>query len=226
MILIRSEQPRSLVCVVHSRVRAPSVPFSSLTQSCPTLQPHGLRHTRPPCSSPTPRAYLNSCPLSRWCHPTISSSVIPFSSRLQSLPESGSFSSESVLCIRQPKYLSFSFNISPSNEYSGLISFRMDWLDLLAVRGTLWESNVGTDLTGGRAQVVKQAMGSGCKYRWSLITRLPLTSCCVAQLLVGRGSIPCPWGVRTPALCDLSLRLTWLTEQDFKEGRITFQARN
>ena len=64
------------------------------------------------------------------------SSVIPFSSRLQSLPASGSFH-ESVLRIMWPKYWSFSFSISPSNEYSGLISFRMDWLDLLAVQGTL-----------------------------------------------------------------------------------------
>jgi len=68
-------------------------------------------------------------------HPTISSSVVPFSSRLQFLPASGSF--KSVLCIRWPKCWSFSFNISPSNEYSGLISFRVDWLDLLAVHGTL-----------------------------------------------------------------------------------------
>ena len=68
-----------------------SVPFSSVARSCPTLQPHGLQHTRPPCPSPTPRAYSNSCPLSQWCHPTISSSVIPFSSSLQSFPASGSF---------------------------------------------------------------------------------------------------------------------------------------
>ena len=69
--------------------------FSSVQFSCSvvsdSLQPHGLQHTRPPCSSPTPRVYSNSCPLSQWCHPTISSSVIPFSSRLQSLPASGSF---------------------------------------------------------------------------------------------------------------------------------------
>ena len=186
-----------------------------------SLQPHGLQHARPPCPSPTPRAYSNSCPLSRWCHPTISSSVILFSSYLQSFPASKSFqmsqffttmlvcipnlcqfssvqslsrvrlfatpwiaarqaslsitnsrsslrrtsiesvmpsshlilsspllpssifpsikvfSSESALHIRWPKYWSFSFNISPFNEYSGLISFRMDWLDLLAVQGTL-----------------------------------------------------------------------------------------
>ena len=71
------------------------------------------------------------------CHPAISSSVVPFSSCLQTFPASGSFPMDSVLYIRWPKYWSFSFNISPSNEYSVLISFRMDWLDLLAVQGTL-----------------------------------------------------------------------------------------
>ena len=87
--------------------------------------------TRPPCPSPTSGAYSNSCPSSWWCHPTISSSVVPFSSCL--LPSIRVFSSESVLRIRWPEYWSFSFNISPSNEYSGLISFRMDWFDLPAV---------------------------------------------------------------------------------------------
>ena len=67
-----------------------SVQFSSVTQSCHSLQPHELQHTRPPCPSPTPRVYPNSCPLSRWCHPTTSSSVIPCSSSLQSFPASGS----------------------------------------------------------------------------------------------------------------------------------------
>ena len=86
-----------------------------------------------PCPSPTPRACSDSYPSSWWCHPTISSSIIPFFSRCQSFSASGSFSNESALCIRWPKYWRFSFNISPSNEYSGLISFRMDWLDLLAV---------------------------------------------------------------------------------------------
>jgi len=68
-----------------------SVLFSSAAQSCPTLQPHGLQHSRPPCPSPAPKSCSNSCPLSRWCHPTISSSVTPFSSCLQSCPASGSF---------------------------------------------------------------------------------------------------------------------------------------
>ena len=56
-----------------------------------SLRPHGWQHTRPPCASPTPRVYSNSCPLSRWCHPIISSSVVPFSSCLQSFPALGSF---------------------------------------------------------------------------------------------------------------------------------------
>ena len=102
-----------------------------------SLRPHGLRQASPPCPPPTPRAYLNSSPSGQWCHPTVSSSVVPFSSHLQSFPSIKIFSSESVLCIRWPKYWSFSFNINPSNEYSGLISFRIVWLDLLAVQGTL-----------------------------------------------------------------------------------------
>ena len=69
---------------------SPSVQFSHSVVSN-SLWPHGLQHTRPPCPSPTPGVYSNSCPLSQWCHPTRSSSVIPFSSRLQSLPASGSF---------------------------------------------------------------------------------------------------------------------------------------
>ena len=64
--------------------------FISATQSCP-FQPHGLQHARLPYPSPTPRACSNSCPLSQWCHPTISSSAVPFSSCLQSFPASGSF---------------------------------------------------------------------------------------------------------------------------------------
>ena len=110
--------------------------FSSVAQSCPTLRPHESQHARPPCPSPTPGVHPNSCPLSRWCHPAISSSVVSFSSCLQSLLASV-FSNESTLRMRWPKYWSFSFSISPSNEHPGLISFRMGWLDLLAVQGTL-----------------------------------------------------------------------------------------
>ena len=112
-----------------------SVQFSSLVLlDC--LWSHGLQHARSPCPSPTPRRYPNSCPLSRWCHPNISSSVVPFSSHLQSFPASRSFQMSQFFAIRWPKYWSFSFNISPANEHSGLISFRMDWLGLLAVQGT------------------------------------------------------------------------------------------
>ena len=113
-----------------------SVQFSHSVLSH-SLRPHGLQHASPPCPSPTSRVDWNSCPLTRWCHPIISSSVIPFISCLQSFPASGSFQMSQFLLISWLKYWSFSFSISPSNEYSGLISFRMDWLDLLAVQGTL-----------------------------------------------------------------------------------------
>ena len=98
-----------------------------------SLWPRGLQHTRLPCPSSSPGACSNSCPLSQWCHPTISPSVVPFSSCIQSSPASGSFLMS--LCIRWPKY--WSFSISPSNEYSGLISLRFDWFDLLAAQETL-----------------------------------------------------------------------------------------
>ena len=166
-----------------------SVQFSHSVMS-DSSRPHGLKHTRLPCPSPTPRACSNSSPSSQWCYPTISSSVVPFSPcpfiqfssvllrltlcypidcsspgfpvhhQLLELaqahvhrvgdairpshlllflplvfPSIRVFSNESVLHIRWPKY--WSFSISLSNEYSGLISFRMDWFDLLAVQGTL-----------------------------------------------------------------------------------------
>ena len=87
-----------------------SVQFSSVAQLCLTLWPHESQHTRPPCPSPTPGVHSDSRPLSLWCHPTISSSVVPFSSCPQSLPASV-FSNESTLHIRWPKYWSFSFRL-------------------------------------------------------------------------------------------------------------------
>ena len=106
-----------------------------------SLWPHGLQHARVPCPSTTLGACSNSCPLSQWYHPTISSSVIQPSHPLLLLPSIFPsirvFSSKSVLRIKWPKYWSFSFSISLSSDYSGLISFRIDWFDLLAVLGTL-----------------------------------------------------------------------------------------
>ena len=113
-----------------------SVQFSHLVASN-SLRPHGLQHARIPCLSPTPGAYSNSCPLGQWCHPTISSSLIPISYQLQWFPASGSFQMSQVFTSGGHSIWSFSFSISPSNEYSGLISFRMDWIHLLAVQGTL-----------------------------------------------------------------------------------------
>ena len=121
-----------------------SVQFSPSVVSN-SLWPHELQHARSSYPSLSPRVCSNSCPLSRWCHPTISSSVVPFSScpffspfsSPSIFPSIRVFSNESVLHIRWPKYWSFSFTVSPSIEYSGLISFRTDWLDLLAVQVTL-----------------------------------------------------------------------------------------
>ena len=105
--------------------------FSSVqfTQSYPTLC-DPMNHSTPPCPSPTPGVHPNPCPLSWWCHPTISSSVVPFSSCPQSIPSIRGFSNKQDLHIRWPNYWSFRFSISPSNEYSRLISFRIDWFDL------------------------------------------------------------------------------------------------
>ena len=108
-----------------------SVQFSRSVTS-ESLPPHRLQHARPPCPSPTPGVCSYSCPLSRWCHSTISSSVVPFS-HLQSFPASGSFPmSQFFASGGQSTGVS---NISPSNEHSELISFRMDWLIFLLFKG-------------------------------------------------------------------------------------------
>ena len=139
-----------------------SVQFSHSVVSDSLWPPWTTTCQASPCPSPTPRVYSNSCPWSQWCHPTISSSVIPFSSCLQSFPASGSFqmsqfftwggqsigvsasasvfSNKLALPIRWPKDWSFSF--SPSNEYSGLVSFRIDWFYLLAVQWTVFFSTI------------------------------------------------------------------------------------
>ena len=115
--------------------------FSSVQFSCSvlsdSLRPHGLQHTRPPCPSSTPGVYSN---------PMSIKSVMPSDHLIlcrplrllpSVFPSIRVFPNESALHIRWPKYWNFSFSISPSNEHPGLISFRMDWLDLLAVQGTL-----------------------------------------------------------------------------------------
>ena len=101
-----------------------------------SLWPYGLQHTRLPCLSLSPGVSSNLYPLSHWCYLTITFSPSPFPAFNLSQHQIF-FPSESALHIRLPQYCSFSFSISPSNEYSGMISFMMDWLDLLAVQGTL-----------------------------------------------------------------------------------------
>ena len=115
--------------------------LSSVQFSCSvvsdSLRPHGLQHTRLPCPTPTTRVYSNSCPLSRRCHPTISSSVIPFSCRLQSFPESGSFQMSQFFASGDQSTGASASASSPSSKYSGLIFFRIEWFDRLAVQGIL-----------------------------------------------------------------------------------------
>ena len=112
----------------------------SVAQSCLTLRPHGLQHARLPCPSSAPRSCLNSCSSSQWCHPTISSSTVLFSFCLQSFLASESFPMSRLFTSGGQNVgvsASAETEVSPSNEYSRLISFRMDWLDLLADQGTL-----------------------------------------------------------------------------------------
>ena len=102
-----------------------------------SLRPHEPQHTRPPCLSPTPGVHPNPRPSSRWCHSIISSSVVPFSSCPQSFPASGSFlMSQLFTSGGQSLGASTSTSVLPMNT-QGPISFRMDWLDVLAVQGTL-----------------------------------------------------------------------------------------
>ena len=117
-----------------------------------SLRPHESQHARPPCPSPTPGVHSDSVmPSSHLilCHPLLLLPPIPPSIRV--------FSNESALRMRWPKYWSFSFSIIPSKEHPGLISFRMDWLDLLAIQGTLKNS----------FQIVQ------CQYSWLADTFLP-----------------------------------------------------
>ena len=104
---------------------------------CNSLWPHGLQHPRPPCPSPTPGVYSNSCPLSQWCHPTISSSVIPFSSHLQSLPSSRSFQ-------RSQLFASGGQSIGVSGSTSVLLMNIQDWSSL---RWTGWISLLSKGLS-------------------------------------------------------------------------------
>ena len=114
-----------------------SVQFDSVAQLCPTLRPHGLQHARPPLSIINSRSLLKLMSIEsvlpsnhlNLCHLLL---LLP-----SIFPSIRVFSNESVLCIRWPKSWSFSFSISPSNEYSGLISFTIDWLDRLTAQGTL-----------------------------------------------------------------------------------------
>ena len=132
---------KKAVVYIHNGIFS-SVQFSRSVMS-DFLRPHELQHARPPCQKTTPRVHSDSRPSSQWCHPAISSFVVPFFSCPQSLPASESFPMSQLFAwggqstgVSALAWI-FSFSIIPSKEHPGLISFRMDWLDLLAVQGTL-----------------------------------------------------------------------------------------
>ena len=129
---------RNLYAGQEATVRTRHETISSVQFSCSvvsnSLRPHEPQHSRPLCPSPSPRVYSNSCPMIPSNHLILCHLLLL---PLSIFPSIRVFSNESVFRIRWPKYWSFSFSINPSNEYSGLISFRMDWLDLLAFQGTL-----------------------------------------------------------------------------------------
>ena len=144
-----------------SKVRCCKEQYWSVQFSCSvvsdSLQPHESQRSRPPLSitnsqsSPKLMSIESVMPSSHLilCRPLLLLPPIPPSIRV--------FSNESTLCMRWPKYWSFSFSISPSNEHLGLISFRMDWLDLLEVQGTLGTWNVRS-MNQGKLEVVQQEM--------------------------------------------------------------------
>ena len=129
-----------------------------------SLQPHELQHARLPCPLPTPGVHPNSCALSQWCHPAISSLCRP----LLLLPPitPSIFSNESTLCMRWPKYWSFSFSITPSKEYPGLISFRMDWLDLLSSKMLSKAHLTSHSRMSGSRWVIRKHYYEQSQWRW------------------------------------------------------------
>ena len=131
------------------RIPCISVKFSSVVSD--SLWPHGLQHISPPCPSPTPGVYSNSCPLSWWCHSTISSSVVLFSSCPQSFPASGSFQMSQFFTSGGQSIGVSASTISPSNEYPGLISWiQLDWfpLDLKEIKPVNAKGNQPWIFTG------------------------------------------------------------------------------
>ena len=123
------------ICTLDSWLHFPPLSYYSVQFShsvvSDSLRPHELQHTRPPCPSPTPRVYSNSCPLSQWCHPAISSSVLPFSSCLQSFPASGSFQTSQFFTVGgQSIGVSASTPVLPMNIQDWFILGWTGWISL------------------------------------------------------------------------------------------------
>ena len=161
-----------------------SVQFSHSVVS-DSLQPQGLQHTGPPCPSPTPGACSNSCPLSQWCHPTISSSVVPFSSRLQSFPASGSF-------LRSQLFASGGQSTGVSTSVSVLLMNIQDWFPL---GWAGWISLQSLESLGKSIWVcsvfILHRDGLCGYWPWPLLAEWPLVGCLFPCLLCGDNVYVC-----------------------------------
>ena len=139
-----------MLCLFLLNIKVNHLCCCSAAKSCLTLQPHGLQHTRLPCPSPSPRACSNSCPLRQWCHPTISSSVVPFSSCLQSFPASGSFpmswlftsGGQSIGASASASILSVNAQGWFPSELTGLTSLKSQGLSRVFSRTTVRKSHI------------------------------------------------------------------------------------
>ena len=164
---------------------------SSVTQSCPTLPPHELQHARPPCPSPTPGVYPNSCPLSWWCHLTISFSVVPFSSSLQSFPTLGSFQMSQLFTLGGQ-------NIGVSASTSVLPMNTQDWISL---GWTGWISLQSKGLSRVFCHTTVQKHRFFCTKHETQVTassntfshRFPISACQLSTSLV---SLPWVWELK------------------------------
>ena len=171
-----------------------------------SLWPHGLQHARPPCPSPTPRVYSNSCPLSRWCHPTISSSVIPFSSCLQSFPASGSF-------LMSQLFASGSRSIGVSASAPVLPMNIQDWFPL---GWTGWISLLSKGLSRVFSNTTVYGVGVNHSPKGDVYSR-HIPGACSLRLCTKRGGKTCPQTLNFQHQTQ-SLSIKWVDVDEWKSG--------
>ena len=195
----------AFVPLMMDKAKIPSQ-FSSVAQSCPALQPHGLQYSRPPCPSPTPGVYSNSCPLSRWCHPTISSSVVPFSSHIQSFPASGSF-------LMSQFFASGGQSIGVSASASVLPMNIQDWFPL---GWTGWISLLSKGLSRVFSNTTVYGVGVNHSHKGDMYSR-HIPGACSLRLCTQRGGKTCPQTLNFQHQTQF-LSVKWVDVDEWKSG--------